>query len=97
LVVSVLDVLFAGVDVDFYACATGVLLLRLFVAVLFVDVDLFTVLRLGLRLSVRLRTTSAVFENAYVFGVRGLAALSRLDVDGEGFLVFRVTFPPCLW
>jgi hypothetical protein len=52
LVVSVLDVLFAGVDVDFYACATGVLLLRLFVAVLFVDVDLFTVLR----------RTSSVYE-----------------------------------
>jgi hypothetical protein len=146
LLVSVL----AGVDVDFYAFATGVLLglsvavlLGLAVLVLFVDAELFAVLGRGLRgslreslggslrtslrtslrvvglrmslgrmslgvgfkVSLRLRlrvrrrlgTASAVFKYAYVFSVGGLAALSRLDVDGEGFLVFRVTFPPCLW
>lgn len=80
-------------------------LLGLSVAVLLVDVDFFAALcerlrlweRLGLVLRWRLRTAGAVFKYSYVFGVGGLAALSRLDVDGEGFLVFRVTFPPCLW
>lgn len=86
-------------------------LLGLLVAVLLVDADLFTVLkRLGALFAVLLLVdvdllaalldwTAAVFKNTYFLGV-GFALLgSRLvgDVSREGFLVFRVTFPPCLW
>lgn len=80
-----------GVDVNLYAfAATG--LLRLSVAMLLVNVNLFAVL-LGAAL--------AVFENSDVLSV-GVEALSRslgrlFDVDREGFLTFRVTFPSCLW
>jgi hypothetical protein len=74
--------LLVAVNVDFYALTARVLL-RLVVAVLFVDVDFFAVL---------LRP-GTVFKTTDVFGV-GFASLSWLDVDGEGFLVFRVTFPP---
>jgi hypothetical protein len=63
------------VNVDFYVFMAG-LLLRLVVALLLVDMDLFAKLRLR---------AGAVFKDAYVLGV-GFVALSRLD--GEGFLVF---------
>ncbi|KAF1951330.1 hypothetical protein CC80DRAFT_209737 [Byssothecium circinans] len=65
--------------------------LRAVVAVLLVDVDFLAELRLRL-----LRAAGVVFENTYVLFV-GFAALGRLDVSREGFLMFRVTFPPCLW
>jgi hypothetical protein len=69
------------VHVKLYAFSAGVLF-RLTVGCLLVDVDVLAVLWAG-----------AVFENTYVLSVF-FASLSRLDVDGEGFLVFRVTFPP---
>jgi len=80
------------VDADLFAVLMLVLMLllglwALLVAVLLTDVDLLTDLLLW---------ATAVFENTYVLGI-GFAALSRLDVSREGFLVFRVTFPPCLW
>jgi hypothetical protein len=78
------------VDADLFAVLVLVLrweLWALLVAVLLTDVDLLTALLLW---------ATAVFENTYVFGI-GFAALSRLGVSREGFLVFRVTFPPCLW
>jgi len=55
-------------------------------------------LMLVLLLPVLLRWLSlALFKYSDVLSI-GLASLSRLlDVDREGFLTFRVTFPPCLW
>lgn len=82
------------VDVDLYVLAAGGLL-GLLVAVLLVDADLFA--QMLLLLGALGLAVLALLENTDVFGV-GLAALSRLlDVDREGFLTFRVTFPPCLW
>lgn len=74
-----------GADVNINAL-TAVILLRLACAL--VNVDLFAVLRLLTR-----RRAAGCFEDLDVFGV-GFAALSRLDVEGEVFVVF---LPPCLW
>lgn len=101
------------VDVNLYALGAtdvfglGTGLGRLLVVVLLVDADFLAVL-LGMRLLLEvllllllLRAALAVLEDTDVLGV-GLAelggTLGRLvDADREGFLMFRVTFPSCLW
>jgi hypothetical protein len=101
------------VDVNLYALGAtdvfglGTGLGRLLVVVLLVDADFLAVLLLGMRLLLLevllglLWATLAVLEDTDVLGV-GLAelggTLGRLvDADREGFLMFRVTFPSCLW
>lgn len=99
------------VDVNLYALGAtdvfglGTGLGRLLVVVLLVDADFLAVL-LGMRLLLEvllllLRAALAVLEDTDVLGV-GLAELGRtlgrlVDADREGFLMFRVTFPSCLW
>ena len=101
------------VDVNLYALGAtdvfglGTGLGRLLVVVLLVDADFLAVLLLGMRLLLLevllglLWATLAVLEDTDVLGI-GLAelggTLGRLvDADREGFLMFRVTFPSCLW
>jgi hypothetical protein len=81
------------VDVD---SLTAVVLLRLAITML-TGVDVYTLssaVLLGLLVGADGRR-AAGFEDLDFFGV-GFAALSRLDVEGEVFLVI-VTLPPCLW
>jgi hypothetical protein len=89
--IAVLAVL-VRVDINVYVLTAIDKLLRSLTAVIglagaLLDVDLFAELRLWTR-----RRAAGSFEDLDVFGV-GFAALSRLDVEGEFFVVF---LPPCL-